>query len=100
MASERYVPTQALQQAVCGRAADVLAALKIAWQGGTPHIACPYRDHFLSSDLLWRRLAGRPGSAGAITESALLPAVVQVVFHPLDRSDEHDLREAAMSVAP
>ena len=45
MASERFVRTQALQQAVRGREADVLAALRVPWKDGTPHIACPYPDH-------------------------------------------------------
>ena len=45
MTLERYVPTKALQQAVQGREKEVLEALKIAWQEGTPHIRCPYPDH-------------------------------------------------------
>jgi hypothetical protein len=45
MTLERYVPTKALQQAVQGREKEVLEALKVAWQVGTPHIRCPYPDH-------------------------------------------------------
>ena len=40
-----YAPTRALQQAVRGHEATVLAALGIAWQAGAQHIACPYPDH-------------------------------------------------------
>ena len=45
MTLERYVPTRALQQAAQGREMEVLEALKIAWQDGTPHIRCPYPNH-------------------------------------------------------
>ena len=45
MTSDRYVPTQAIRQAVRGHETEVLRALGIAWQGGARHIACPYPDH-------------------------------------------------------
>jgi hypothetical protein len=45
MSAERYVSTRAIHEAVKGRETEVLAALGIAWQGGTQHIACPYPDH-------------------------------------------------------
>ena len=43
--TDSYAPTRALQQAVRGHEATVLAALGIAWQAGAQHIACPYPDH-------------------------------------------------------
>ena len=43
--AERYVPTQPLRAAVKGREAEVLDALRIAWQDGAPHISCPYPEH-------------------------------------------------------
>jgi hypothetical protein len=45
MTAERYVPTEALKQAVRGHETVVLAALGVAWQSGAQHIACPYPDH-------------------------------------------------------
>ena len=45
MSAERYAATKAIQQAVCRRETDVLKALDIRWQEGTPHISCPYPDH-------------------------------------------------------
>ena len=43
--ADSCAPTRALQQAVRGHEAAVLAALGIAWQDGAQHIACPYPDH-------------------------------------------------------
>ena len=45
MTSERYVSTQAIQQALRGREMDVLRALGIPWHDGARHITCPYPDH-------------------------------------------------------
>jgi hypothetical protein len=43
--ADRHVPTDALQQAIRGREADILKALNIRWEVGAPHISCPYRAH-------------------------------------------------------
>jgi Domain of unknown function (DUF927)/Toprim domain len=45
MTSERYVATEALRRAICGREAEVLRALGIEWKKGAHHISCPYPDH-------------------------------------------------------
>ena len=45
MTAERYVATEALRQAICGREAEVLRALGIEWKKGAHHISCPYPDH-------------------------------------------------------
>ena len=45
MIAERYVPTEALRQAICGREAYVLSALGIEWKKGARHTSCPYPDH-------------------------------------------------------
>ena len=44
-ADDRYVPTPTIKQAVQGHEAAVLTALSIPWQGGRPHVRCPYSDH-------------------------------------------------------
>jgi hypothetical protein len=44
-ASERYVPTAAIRDAVRGREMDVLREIGIQWNGGSNHIRCPYPDH-------------------------------------------------------
>jgi hypothetical protein len=53
MTSDRYVPTQAIQQAVRGQEMDVLRALGIPWEDGGRHISCPYPDH-LDQNPSWR----------------------------------------------
>jgi hypothetical protein len=50
---ERYVPTNAIRDAVTGREADILNALGIPWSGGSTHIFCPYPDH-PDRDPSWR----------------------------------------------
>jgi hypothetical protein len=45
MSAERYIATEALRQAICGREAEVLRALGIEWKKGVHHISCPYPDH-------------------------------------------------------
>ena len=42
---ERFVPTQAVKDAVRGAETRVLSALGIQWNGGKGHIRCPYPDH-------------------------------------------------------
>jgi hypothetical protein len=44
-ASEHYVPTAAIRDAVRGREMDVLRAMGIQWNGRSNHIRCPYPDH-------------------------------------------------------
>src|SRR5262249_40665994 len=41
----RFVPTNAIKQAVAGREEEVLDALGVDWRRGRPHIHCPYRGH-------------------------------------------------------
>ena len=45
MSAGSFVATRAIQQAVRGRETEVLDALGIAWDRGSPHIACPYPGH-------------------------------------------------------
>jgi hypothetical protein len=52
-ASERYVATKAIRDAVGGRESDILDALGIDWRAGRPHIECPYPDHD-DRDPSWR----------------------------------------------
>jgi len=49
----RFVPTNAIKQAVPGRETDVLDALGVDWRSGRPHIPCPYRDH-VDDNPSWR----------------------------------------------
>jgi hypothetical protein len=44
-ASEHYVPTGAIRDAVRGHETDVLRAMGIRWNGTSKHIRCPYPDH-------------------------------------------------------
>ena len=41
----RFVPTNAIKQAVAGREEEILDALSVDWYSGRPHIRCPYSDH-------------------------------------------------------
>jgi hypothetical protein len=53
MSAYRSVPTRAIQSAVKGREAQVLAKLEIDWKSGRQHIKCPYPSHE-DNDPSWR----------------------------------------------
>ena len=78
MTLERYVPTKALQQAVRGLEKEVLEALKIGWQDGTPHIRCPYPDHS-DENPSWRWIERRAKACCTCTERA--HSIFDVMMH-------------------
>jgi hypothetical protein len=45
MTDNRHIPTRAIQAAVKGREPEILRSLEIGWEGGNPHIHCPYPSH-------------------------------------------------------
>jgi hypothetical protein len=51
--AERYVPKDAIRDAVRGRELAVVRALGIDWSSGRGHIRCPYPDHGGEADWRW-----------------------------------------------
>jgi hypothetical protein len=45
MTGNRHVSTPAIQTVVKGREPEILRRLEIGWEGGNPHIHCPYPSH-------------------------------------------------------
>ena len=43
--TDRYVSTQAIHSALKGRELELLLALGINWDAGSPHVHCPYPHH-------------------------------------------------------
>jgi putative DNA primase/helicase len=61
MTDNRHVATRAIQAAVKGRQQEVLLGLGIDWEGGSPHIRCPYPKHD-DANPSWRWDAKRTGA--------------------------------------
>jgi hypothetical protein len=45
MSAGQRVSTSSVKDAVKGREAEILDALRIDWRGGQPHVTCPYPGH-------------------------------------------------------
>ena len=88
MTAERYVATEALRQAMCGREADVLRALGVEWNKGAHHISCPYPDHS-DENPSWRWDAHKARAfCTCITQRgghAILEVVIPLLLSPYNR---------------
>src|ERR687892_1497937 len=92
MTSDRYVPTQAIREAVKGRETQVLEALGIAWADGAPHISCPYPDHS-DEDPSWRWNERRARAYCTCIEGS------QSIFDVVMRVEGIDFEAAKLRVA-
>ena len=92
MTSDRYVPTQAIGEAVKGRETEVLEAVGIAWDHGAGHITCPYPDH-ADDNPSWRWNEKRQRAHCTCTERS------QSIFDVVMRCENIDFEAAKLRVA-
>jgi hypothetical protein len=92
MTSDRYAPTKEIQEAVKGREREVLAALRIPWDGGSGHINCPYPDH-ADDNPSWRWNEKKQRAHCTCTERS------QSIFDVVARCENVDFEAAKLRVA-
>jgi hypothetical protein len=97
-ASEHYVPTGAIRDAVRGREMDVLRAMGIQWNGRSNHIRCPYPDH-PDHEPSWRWDDKRKVAFCSCIGTRLSEKKVHDIFGVVGAKEGLDFKAAKMRVA-